>query len=88
MPVQTAVISTPANVYKPAQAEPGSIIWQGSTTDEVNAPNAPIYATTSKPATLVLYELSSDQQFWCKELDRSYTLRTMTDIMKDCQPGE
>jgi hypothetical protein len=36
----------------------------------------------------VPYKPSPDQQFWCRELDRSYTLRTMTDIMGNCQPGE
>lgn len=30
---------------------------------------------------------TTNQQFYCRELDGTYTLRTMTDIETSCQPG-
>lgn len=30
---------------------------------------------------------AAGQQFYCRELDGSYTLRTVTDIETSCQPG-
>ena len=36
---------------------------------------------------LVPYQAEDDEQFWCLELGGTYTLRTMNDIQKNCQPG-
>ncbi|KAA6408767.1 MAG: hypothetical protein FRX48_07110 [Lasallia pustulata] len=41
----------------------------------------------TKPVQLVPYDPSPEQQFWCRELDTSYTLRTAKDITENLQPG-
>ncbi len=39
------------------------------------------------PLRMVPRNLSPNDQFYCRELDSSYALRTGTAIMRDCQPG-
>lgn len=36
---------------------------------------------------LVPVNPTTSQQFYCRELDGAYTLRTMTDIETSCKPG-
>lgn len=39
------------------------------------------------PIRMVPRNLSLNEQFYCRELDSTYMLRTGTAIMRDCQPG-
>lgn len=66
---------------------PGTLYWQGSTKAEVDMQNRAIHAATAQPRQLVPYKVENDEQFWCRELDGSYTLRTMKDIQDNLQPG-
>ncbi|KAL8980187.1 MAG: hypothetical protein Q9205_004661 [Flavoplaca limonia] len=64
-------------------------IWYGSTKAEVDAQNGALAQGVGayKPMNLVPANPGASQQFWCKELNDCYTLRTMTDIETSCQPG-
>ncbi|KAL8687263.1 MAG: hypothetical protein Q9224_005203 [Gallowayella concinna] len=64
-------------------------IWYGSTKAEVDAQNAALAPSVGAltPMQLVPGNPGAGQQFYCRELDGSYTLRTMTDIGNSCQPG-
>ncbi|KAL8673217.1 MAG: hypothetical protein Q9168_002369 [Polycauliona sp. 1 TL-2023] len=57
-------------------------IWYGSTKAEVDAQNAALAQGVGayKPMNMVPANPGAGQQFWCKELNGCYTLRTMTDI--------
>lgn len=63
--------------------------WYGSTKDEVDAQNAAIAkangATT--PVQLIPQGGTASSQYYCRELDGSYTLRTTAEIMETLQPG-
>lgn len=72
---------------KEEKKDKGHVYWYGSTKEEVDIQNYAIHKAHAKPTPLVPYKPSSEQQFWCRELDKSYTLRTMTDIMENLQPG-
>ena len=48
--------------------------------------NREIHAAHAKPRQLVPYKASAEEQFWCRELDGAYTLRTVTEI-QDLKPG-
>lgn len=37
---------------------------------------------------MVPQNASPDNEFWCRELDGTYTLRTMNTIMQSLQPGD
>lgn len=37
---------------------------------------------------MVPQNASPDNEFWCRELDGQYTLRTMNTIMQSLQPGD
>ena len=81
--------------YYPAAAVPApepaasAQYWRGATKAQIDAENAAIARDTgaAEPHRMVPYKASNDQQFWCRELDGSYTLRTATDIMEGAQPG-
>ncbi|KAL8910402.1 MAG: hypothetical protein Q9171_004311 [Xanthocarpia ochracea] len=64
-------------------------IWYGSTKAEVDAQNAALAQVVGAqtPMNLVPANPGAGQQFWCKEPNGVYTLRTMTDIETSCQPG-
>ena len=64
-------------------------VWYGRTKEQVDAENIAIAQKvgTNKPVQLVPYNPSGEQQFWCRELDSSYTLRTSKDITENLQPG-
>lgn len=63
--------------------------WYGKTKAQVDAENIAIarQVGATKPVQLVPYNPSPEQQFWCRELDTSYTLRTSKDITENLQPG-
>ncbi|KAL9598283.1 MAG: hypothetical protein Q9219_004584 [cf. Caloplaca sp. 3 TL-2023] len=93
-PVQPVL---PAPTYQPQypmyyagqpQLEPTKI-WYGSTKAEVDAQNAALAQTVGafKPMEFVPANPTPGQQFYCRELDGTYTLRTVTDIETSCQPG-
>jgi hypothetical protein len=79
----------PHAVAAPAPASPKAthVHWYGSTRAEVDAQNAAILKAHAKPTQMAPYKPSADQQFWCRELDNSYTLRTAKDINDNLQPG-
>ena len=64
-------------------------MWYGSTKAEVDAQNAALAPTVgaTKPMELVPASPTPSQQFYVRELNGAYTLRTMTDIETSCQPG-
>jgi len=63
--------------------------WHGASKAQVDAENIAIAQKTgvTKPVPLVPYKPSASQQWWCRELDGSYTLRNTNDIMENLQPG-
>lgn len=76
----------PVGVAAPQQAH---VNWIGATKAEVDAQNIAIAKEVgaTKPSNLVPYKLVDGQQWWCRELDGSFTLRTTNDIMDNLQPG-
>ncbi|KAL8727678.1 MAG: hypothetical protein Q9166_005914 [cf. Caloplaca sp. 2 TL-2023] len=64
-------------------------IWYGSTKAEVDAQNRAIAPSVGAytPMQLAPANPTAGQQFWTKETNGAYTLRTMTDIETSCQPG-
>lgn len=67
----------------------GTTPFYGATKAQVDAQNAAIADRTggTKPIQMVPYKPKAGQQFWCRELDGGYTLRTMRECMEDLQPG-
>ncbi|KAL8986814.1 MAG: hypothetical protein Q9177_003924 [Variospora cf. flavescens] len=90
-PVQPAPTYHPqAPLYYAGHPQPEPTrIWYGSTKAEVDAQNAALAPSVGayKPMELVPANPTAGQQFYCRELDGTYTLRTMTDIETACQPG-
>ncbi|PGH12415.1 hypothetical protein AJ80_06722 [Polytolypa hystricis UAMH7299] len=90
-PATVQYTSTPQAVYcpAPAVAAPGAVPWHGPTRAEVNARNQAIAAANGvyNPRPMIPYKPEDGQQWWCRETDGSYTLRTTTDIMENCKPG-
>jgi hypothetical protein len=68
-----------------AQAPTAPMYFVGSTPAEIAAQNAQIAAMlgVSIPANnqLIPYKPSANPQFWCKELDGSWTLREQNDLV-------
>jgi hypothetical protein len=77
----------PVAVAQPTASVPEGVHWQGSSKAEVDMQNRAIHAAHAKPHQLVPYQPTEEEQFWCRELDGSYTLRTSKDIEADLQPG-
>ncbi|KAL8739733.1 MAG: hypothetical protein Q9190_007490 [Brigantiaea leucoxantha] len=87
----------PAPIYQPqleiaVSSQPipePTKIWYGSTKAEVDKQNhvMAVKSGAYQPIQSMSTGPSSSQQFWCRELDGSYTLRTTTDIYTSCQPG-
>ncbi|KAI1615788.1 hypothetical protein EDD36DRAFT_196875 [Exophiala viscosa] len=74
-----------------AQMPNAPAYFVGSTSAEIQAQNA-IYmahmaASQSQPTMLAPYKPGSSPQFWCKELDGSWTLREYGDTMKGDFPA-
>ena len=68
----------------------GADQFVGATRAQVDAENAAIHArdAATKPVQMVPYKPEPGQQFYCRELDGTYTLRTTNEIMNDLQPGK
>ncbi|KAI4116601.1 MAG: hypothetical protein LQ345_003007 [Seirophora villosa] len=83
-----AMLATPLFYAGHPQPEP-TRVWYGSTKAEVDAQNAALAQDVGayKPMELIPANPTAGQQFYCRELDGTYTLRTMTDIETACQPG-
>ena len=67
-----------------AQAPTAPYYFVGSSAAEIQAQNAIIAAqfgqAAAPPNQLVPYKPGNTPQFWCKELDGSWTLRELTDF--------
>ncbi|MCJ1287555.1 hypothetical protein MMC26_006907 [Xylographa opegraphella] len=73
---------------KPPTPKPDKhVYWYGSSRQEVDVQNHAIHKAHAKPTQMVPYEPSAEEQFWVRELDGSWTLRTAKDVGDNCQPG-
>lgn len=83
-PTAIPMYQTPQQSPPPAPpAPPGVVPWQGPTSAEITErcmPKTMHYIPYNPPTT-------SDREWYCKELDGSYSIRGTTDIMQNCQPG-
>ncbi|MCJ1468807.1 hypothetical protein MMC07_007437 [Pseudocyphellaria aurata] len=100
-PAYVACQAAPAQCYYQIQAQPVYYaaapvpepvkhnFWYGSTKVEVDAQNAAIAQASgaTKPVQLIPQGGTPSSQYYCRELDGSYTLRTVTEIMETLQPG-
>lgn len=82
----------PAQLYYAAAPVPEPVkhnFWYGGTKAEVDAQNAAIAQTSgaTKPVQLIPQGGTASSQYYCRELNGSYTLRTTTEIMETLQPG-
>jgi len=85
----SAAAAAAAAAVGAAPANP-QVIFAGATPAEVAAQNAATAFNTGAtiPTQLVPYKPAAGQQFWCKELDQSWTLRTYGDVaMGELSPG-
>ncbi|MCJ1328937.1 hypothetical protein MMC10_005614 [Thelotrema lepadinum] len=80
-------MSYPAPSSPHKASVPSGVAWHGSTKAEVDMQNRAIHHSHAKPRQLAPYEPATHDQFWCRELDGSYTLRTEMEIQKDVGPG-
>ncbi|KAK2748505.1 hypothetical protein FQN57_000638 [Myotisia sp. PD_48] len=96
MPIQAGqAITAPYISPQPLQQHPqytvpaGTVAWPGATVAQVNARNAAIAGATgaTRPQSMIPYQPAEGQQWWCREVDGSYTLRTTTDIMDNLYPS-
>ncbi|EFR01182.1 hypothetical protein MGYG_04184 [Nannizzia gypsea CBS 118893] len=80
---------SPAPLRPTYQVPAGTVPWIGPTRAEVDAQNLAIARATGamRSQSMVPYRPAEGQQWWCRELDGSYTLRTTTDVMENLQPG-
>ncbi|OAL71343.1 hypothetical protein A7D00_4244 [Trichophyton violaceum] len=86
--IQVPYIS-PAPLRPTYQVPAGTVPWLGPTRAEVDAQNIAVARATGamRPQSMVPYRPAEGQQWWCREVDGSYTLRTTNDIMENLQPG-
>ncbi|MCJ1364041.1 hypothetical protein MMC16_003150 [Acarospora aff. strigata] len=87
---QPAAPPAPAPAPAPTKTEQYTHYhWYGNTRAQVDAENVSIahYTGATKPTQLVPHNPSASQQWWCRELDGTYTLRNTNDIMENLQPG-
>ena len=59
----------------------------GPTKEEFGMHHRAFYEEMARPHQFVPYKAEAEEQFWCRELDNSYTLHTMNDILNNLQPG-
>lgn len=80
---------SPAPLRPTYQVPAGTVPWIGPTRAEVDAQNIAVARATGamRPQSMVPYRPAEGQQWWCREVDGSYTLRTTNDIMENLQPG-
>ena len=64
-------------------------IWQGNSKNEIDRQNVVIAQNigAAKQHPLIPHNATNTQQWWCKELDGSFTLRSTNTIMEELQPG-
>ncbi|KAI9783391.1 MAG: hypothetical protein M1839_003926 [Geoglossum umbratile] len=82
----------PAQAIAPAPASGTSsnpYIYQGATKSQIDAQNAAIAQTNgaNQPTMLVPYKAGATQDWWVRELDGTWTLRTTATIQEALQPG-
>lgn len=67
----------------------GTSLFLGKTKEQVMWENQQIANNTgaNDPVQMVPYKAAPGQQFWCRELDGSWTLRTVQETMVELQPG-
>ncbi|KAF7512763.1 hypothetical protein GJ744_000330 [Endocarpon pusillum] len=67
----------------------GTTLFLGKTKEQVMWENQQIANNTgaNDPIQMVPYNAAPGQQFWCRELDGSWTLRTVQETMVELQPG-
>jgi hypothetical protein len=67
----------------------GTSLFLGKTKEQVMWENQQIASNTgaNDPIQMVPYKAAPGQQFWCRELDGSWTLRTVQETMVELQPG-
>lgn len=67
----------------------GTSLFLGKTKEQVMWENQQIANNTgaNDAVQMVPYKAAAGQQFWCRELDGSWTLRTVNETMTDLQPG-
>ncbi len=85
-PISPSVQFYSAQVQSPV----GANYYQGPTTSQVNANNqarAHNVGAYNPNIQMVPQPASPDSEFWCRELNGHYTLRTMNTIMQSLQPG-
>ena len=63
--------------------------WYGGTKAEIDAKEAAAAAAAAaaKPVQLIPQITAAPQQYYCRELNGSYTLRSTNEIMEKLQPG-
>ncbi|WEW56159.1 hypothetical protein PRK78_001594 [Emydomyces testavorans] len=90
VPPQAQAYQAPIRMAPVVQPCQGAVPWPGATRAEIDAQNIAIAKATgaTRPQSLVPYKPADGQQWWCRELDGSYTLRTTNDIMENLQPGQ
>ncbi|KAK2875953.1 hypothetical protein FQN49_001495 [Arthroderma sp. PD_2] len=81
--------TSPAPIRASCHVPAGTVPWIGPTRAEVDAQNLAVARATGamRPQSMVPYRPAEGQQWWCREVDGSYTLRTTNDIMENLQPG-
>ncbi|MCJ1369993.1 hypothetical protein MMC20_001205 [Loxospora ochrophaea] len=87
-PQQAHYASPPQPQYQAPEPAPYTH-WHGSSKAEIDQQNINIAQATgaTKPVQLVPYKPEPGQQWWCRETDGTFTLRTANDIMENAQPG-
>lgn len=72
--------------------EPNNLrVYEGKPAEESGHNNVHTYhgggGGNPNPIQMIPQNPSPNDEFYCRELDSSYSLRTSTTIMRDCQPG-
>ena len=85
--------NAPIQFYSPTLQGPEPSYYQTKSGVKVGACNQANshYSGADHPnvqVQLVPQAASPNSEFWCRELNGDYTLRTMNTIMHDLQPGE
>lgn len=79
----------PTQASGPTTLPDGTSLFLGKTREQVMWENQQIANNTgaNEPVQMVPYKAAPGQQFWCRELDGSWTLRTVQETMSELQPG-
>lgn len=85
--VAVPVKATPKPAAATASVPSSSTPWYGPTANEVDMQNRVIMDDQMKARQLKGHVPSASDQYWCRELDGLYTVRTAIDIYESCTPG-